>query len=321
MAEFSFLVPPGPLSIEGGGAYVGALAAALTAAGHGVVLGADPPPGPLPGRIRVIDGAALATLPVADMAGAVAVIHHTTPLADPSAQEALKAAERERLPLLHRIVATSEAVRERLVGEFGANPDRIAVVRPGVPDAPRSPGSGGPDCAVLSVGALVPRKGHDVLLQALARLFDLPWRLVIVGDGVRDKEHAGALRRLADQAGIAGRVRFAGALDAAGLAAEWQRADVFALATQWEGYSAPVAEALRRGMPVAVTNGGAAAELVGPQAGVVVNPGDHDGLSKAMRRVIFDGALRAEMAEAAWCTGQTLPDWPAQALRFVEVTA
>ncbi len=90
--------------------------------------------------------------------------------------------------------------------------------------------------------------------------------------------------------------------------AAWQGADLFALATEWEGHAAAVAEALRRGLPVAVTRGGAAAELVPPEAGVACDAGDVDGLSKALRRLIFDAGLRADMAEAAWRAGQALPD-------------
>src|SRR6185437_4364104 len=45
----------------------------------------------------------------------------------------------------------------------------------------RCPGSDGPGCHILSIGALVPRKGHDVLMRALVRLFDLDWHLTIVG--------------------------------------------------------------------------------------------------------------------------------------------
>ena len=312
MAEFSFLLPSGPLSLEGGGAYVRSLSAALKAAGHAVEHA------PSGNGVRVIDGAMLAILPPEQVQGAVALIHHSTPLADPAERDALRAAERERLPLLRRLIATSDPVRDRLLGECGADPARVTVVRPGVPDAPRSAGSGGPGCTVLSVGALVPRKGHAVLLRALARLFDLPWRLVVVGDATRDPACAEALRSQAEAAGIAGQVRFAGALDDTALEAKWRRADMFALITEWEGYSAPVAEALRRGLPVAVTNGGAAADLVAPDVGVVVQPGEDEQLSKAMRRLIFDKTLRADMAEAAWRVGQSLPGWPAQAAIFVE---
>ncbi len=53
-------------------------------------------------------------------------------------------------------------------------------------------------------------------------------------------------------------MRFAGEVVGDALEALWQRADVFALATHWEGYGMAIAEALKRGVPVAVTDGGAA---------------------------------------------------------------
>ena len=175
--------------------------------------------------------------------------------------------------------------------------------------------------SACSVGALVPRKGHAVLLKALSRLYDLDWTLVVVGDAARDPDCTASLRDQARTAGLQGRVTFTGTLGQAALEAEWRQADMFALATEWESYSAPVAEALRRGLPVAVTHGGAAAEIVTPEIGVVVQPGDSDGLSKAMRRVIFDAGLRADMALAAWRMAQGLPGWPQQAARFLEAVA
>jgi len=150
----------------------------------------------------------------------------------------------------------------------------------------------------------------------LARLFELAWRFVSVGEATRDPEHARARHLLAEKLGIAAQVRFAGALDEADLERLWQGADLFALATHWEGYGAAVADALRRGLPVAVTSGGAAAALVPAEAGVVAPPGDHEQLSKAMRRLIFSPGLRREMAEVAWRAGRGLPDWPTQVRAF-----
>ena len=74
-----------------------------------------------------------------------------------------------------------------------------------------------------------------------------------------------------------------------------------------------VAEALKRGLPVAVCSGGAAAALVAPEAGVICEPGDRVQLSKALRRLIFSPSLRAEMGEVAWQIGQKLPHWKTQA--------
>ncbi len=125
------------------------------------------------------------------------------------------------------------------------------------------------------------------------------------------------LRALAEELGIAQRVTFAGEVDAAALDALWHRADLFALATHWEGYGMAVAEALARGLPVAVTAGGAVAELVPAGAAVVSPPGDAVSLGKGLRRLIFDGDLRREMAEAAWRAGQRLPRWEDRAAAFV----
>jgi glycosyltransferase involved in cell wall biosynthesis len=309
--DFTFLQPAGGPSLAGGGAYITGLTAALRAAGHDVAItaGTTLPPG----RIAVIDMPSLTAFPSDVLANAVGLIHHLGPT--PSA------AERERLPRLRRIVATSGLVAKRLTETFDVAPERVVAIPPGAPDAPRSTGSGGPVCAILSVGGLTARKGHATLLQALARLSDLAWRLTIVGDDHRDPAVAAALRAQVEASGIASRVHFAGPLADDALEAQWREADLFALATEWEGYGVAIAQALRRGLPVAVTAGGAAADLVSPETGIICEVGDAAGLSKAMRRLIFDTALRADMAQAAWAAGRELPDWPARADCFVKAVA
>jgi glycosyltransferase involved in cell wall biosynthesis len=66
---------------------------------------------------------------------------------------------------------------------------------------------------------------------------------------------------------------------------------------------------------------GAVPALVGPEAGVVCAPGDVDQLSKALRRLIFDRALRQDMAQVAWQDAQSLPSWNDQATRLATVLA
>jgi glycosyltransferase involved in cell wall biosynthesis len=121
---------------------------------------------------------------------------------------------------------------------------------------------------------------------------------------------------LPEALGIAGRVTFQGEMSGPPLADLWLHADLFALATYYEGYGMVIAEALKRGLPVAICGGGAAGALVTPDTGVVCPPGDIDQLSKALRRLIFDTGLRADLAESAWNFGQTLPGWQDQANSF-----
>jgi glycosyltransferase involved in cell wall biosynthesis len=267
----------------------------------------------------LIDGLALPAFAGMDDAlaarGAMALIHHPTALETGFSEDeraALRAIEVRLLQRLVRVIVTSEPTAERLATEFAVPRARIVVVVPGTDDAPRSLGSGGPGCEVLSIGTLVPRKGHDLLLRALARLFDLDWHLTIVGSPSRDPVHADGLVALAAQLGITQRVCFAGEVSDAALEALWRTADVFALASHWEGYGMATAEALKRGVPVAVTAVGDAPTLVTPENGLMVQPADQVMLSKALRRVIFAADLRHDMAEAAWRTGQGLPSWDAQ---------
>jgi len=317
---------------SGSYAYDHGLVAGLRGLGHTVAIIeahpgislADPPDG----TPRLIDGPALPTLLERDDKALgqplFGLIHHSTmpaPDADEAARHALRAAAERHFGRFVRLVATGEPTVEWLVNECRVSRDRVALVVPGTDDAPRCPGSDGPGCRILSIGALIPRKGHDLLMRALVRLFDLDWHLTIVGSAERDPVHARALAALADTLGITHRVRFAGRVTDAALDALWQESDLFALATRFETYGMPVAAALKRGLPVAVTAGGAAGALVAPEAGVVCPLDDESQLSKALRRLIFGRTLRRDMGEVAWQIGQTLPTWRMQAELLVRALA
>jgi glycosyltransferase involved in cell wall biosynthesis len=270
--------------------------------------------------VKLIDGLALPAFDGLPLHQVTALIHHPASLETGVPEEIrqrLHATEVAMFRELPRLVVTSEQTAERLAADFRAPPERISVISPGVDDLPRALGSAGPACQILSVGALIPRKGYDVLLRALSRLFDLDWELTIAGSPARDPVHANGLHALAEQLRVAQRVRFVDDVDES----LWARADLFALTSYFEGYGVAIAEALRRGLTVAVTNVGAVPALVGPEAGVVCATGDVDQLSKALRRLIFDRALLRDMAEVAWQSGRLLPSWNEQARRLGAILA
>jgi glycosyltransferase involved in cell wall biosynthesis len=335
------LIVPSPFdTVSGGYGYDRRIVAGLREAGHVVevveLIGAFPmvddfardsacaawdrlPPDTKP----VIDGLALPAFRGLEDAisarGSVGLIHHPVSLEtglNEADQAALAAAERRLFPRLSRLIVTSETTAETVITGFHIPSECVHVVVPGTDDAPRCTGSAGPFCEVVSIGTLIPRKGHDILLRALARLFDLDWHLTIVGSPDRDPVHARGLLALAEELKIVHRVRFAGELVGEALEAVWRGADLFVLATNYEGYGMAIAEALKRGVPVVVTAGGAAGKLITPEAGCVCPVGDRDQVSKSLRRLIFGRELRHEMAARAWQIGQTLPSWQTQSTVF-----
>jgi glycosyltransferase involved in cell wall biosynthesis len=170
------------------------------------------------------------------------------------------------------------------------------------------------ELALLCVATLIPRKGHDLLFRALASIPHRNWRLICAGSTERDPATVERLRAQLDADGIDDRVELVGDLDAAALAAQYDRADVFVLPTLHEGYGMAVAEALARGLPVVSTATGGIEELVigrgGAQpAGLVVPPGNLEAFADALSRVLDDAQLRARLAEGARRVRDRLPTW------------
>jgi glycosyltransferase involved in cell wall biosynthesis len=276
------------------------------------------------GATPVIDGLALPAF--ADLGDALAVrgtvglIHHPLCLEtglDDADRVRLTEIEQALFPRLRRVIVTSATTANALASCFAIPVERIRTVVPGTDDAARcrQPSSG--TCQILSIATLIPRKGHDILLRALALSRDLDWRLTIVGTD-RDVPCANFLRTLTKELSIVDRVVFAGEQIGDALESFWHDADVFALATRYEGYGMAIAEALKRGLPVVVTNGGAAGALVTPDAGYVCAVDDIDQIARALRRLIEDHDQRRHMAERAWQIGQSLPSWRAQAALFAD---
>jgi glycosyltransferase involved in cell wall biosynthesis len=214
-----------------------------------------------------------------------------------------------------RVIVTSPGTRDDLA-EYGVEAARIGIVLPGTEPAPLARGSGGDEVTLLCVASLTARKGHLVLLEALAALQDLPWRLICIGSPERDPATAHAIGKAIEAHGLGQRVALVGEQSEADLQPRYDTADLFVLASHHEGYGMVLAEALARGLPIVSTTAGAIPDTVPAAAGVLVPPGDPPALAAALRRVISMPEVRRQLAAGAARARASLPDWPAAAGAF-----
>ncbi|WP_261966985.1 glycosyltransferase family 4 protein [Prosthecodimorpha staleyi] len=278
------------------------------------------------GETVLVDGLALGVLPEAAAAVArrgrlVALVHH--PLAHEtghSAETAARLAASERAALAHAdaVVATGPGTARSLAAEYGVAPGRITLAPPGTDPAPPAiPSDDGP-VRLLAVGSLIPRKGHDDLIAALAGLADLDWRLDIVGSATLDRGHAATLAQRIEASGLADRIRLTGAIPAEAVAARYRAADLFVLASRYEGWGMAYTEALAHGLPVVGTGEAVMAEAV-RQAAVLVPAGDRPALAAALRGLLADPDARRARSAAAQAAARLLPTWRETALAVARV--
>ena len=277
-----------------------------------------------PGRPVVIDGLALGVLPeaAADVRKShpvIALVHHPLALESgltPQEAEALRGSERAALAAASGIVVTSRTTAQVLAADYGVAADSIVVAHPGNDRVVAARAGGDGIVRLLSVGSIVPRKGFDILIAALAALKDLPWRLTIAGDRTRDPSAAARLDADISATGLDDRVAVLGAVPDARIADLYGEADLFVLASRFEGYGMALAEAVAYGVPVVSTTGGAIPEAVPPGAGVLVLPDDVAALAQALRRVLADPEQRSRLAAAARAAAAQLPTWQDSAKLF-----
>ena len=205
---------------------------------------------------------------------------------------------RRTLRQVRGLAAGSEAAAALLKRQAGdrAPPLPIAVIPQlgvHVPPAPEHQPHEG--LAIGCVGRLVPAKGVDTLLEALAEIRSASWRLTIVGDGP-DRER---LEALASRLRLAARVRWTGALPPDHLTRLWPELDVLAVPSRRlpsgggsiEPHGHALVEAMAHEVVVVGTTAGVIPEVVG-EAGVTVPPDDASSLAEALRSL---GAVAARL--------------------------
>ncbi|MEX6507302.1 glycosyltransferase family 4 protein [Jiella sp. M17.18] len=270
------------------------------------------------GELVLVDGLAFGVLPEiarheAKRLRLVALVHHPLALEtglSPAAQKHFAASERAALHAARAVVVTSPATAATLTADYDVAPEKLSVAVPGVdpvPDDEAAKGEGDPP-VILSVGSLIPRKDHATLIEALAAIRNLPWRARIAGSDALDAATAAALKRQIAERGLEERVTLVGVL--ADVAPEYRGADVFALASRYEGYGMVFAEAMAHGLPIVSCAEGAPADLVPAEAGARFAAGDAAGLADALRALLADPGRRKAAAAAARAAGGRLPSWP-----------
>jgi glycosyltransferase involved in cell wall biosynthesis len=272
----------------------------------------------------VVDGLAFGVLP--ELAAELhrdhpllALVHHPLALESgiaPADAEDFRRRERTALAHTDRVIVTSPSTAQRLAADYAVAAGRITVALPGSEARATARRDRGGPLALLAVGAVVRRKGYDVLIEALATLRDLPWRMIIVGDRTRSPATVEALDAAVRRHELGDRVAFAGAVEDARLAALHAEADLFVLPSRFEGYGMAFAEAIAHGLPVIGTTAGAIPDTVPDGAGILVPPDDAAALARALRHLITDRGAREKLAAAARAAAVRLPTWRQSAQEF-----
>ncbi|WP_243092671.1 glycosyltransferase family 4 protein [Thermus hydrothermalis] len=188
------------------------------------------------------------------------------------------------------VLAVSERDRELALRYRVVPPERIRLVWNGVPDTPLRANPSHNPPRIVMVGRFAPQKDHALLLRALAELRDLPWRLDLVGQGPLLPE----VQALAERLGLEQRVRFLGKrLDVDRILAD---AQVFVLASNWEGLPLSVLEAMRAGLPVVASDvGGVREAVLEGRTGFLVPRGDVTLLRERLALLLQDPSLRVAL--------------------------
>lgn len=248
----------------------------------------------------------------------VALVHHPLALETGLSNEEqrdFREREKSALAAARHVIVTSPMTARELAENYCVERLRITVALPGTEKATASAVNNTVP-HILAVGTLSRRKGHDVLLSALKSLEKLPWQATIVGSKTLDPATSEALSRQVEVLELGDRVTLAGEVE--DTAAYFASADIFALASRYEGYGMVFAEALSHGLPIVACHAGAVPDVVPHDAGILVPVDDVTAFGTALRRLLANPAERLARAEASRLAAALLPDW-AETARIISI--
>ena len=145
---------------------------------------------------------------------------------------------------------------------------------------------------IIMVARFEQQKDHRTLIDALAKLKELDWKLSLVGDGPLME----TIKDYVLENHIADRIDFHG--HSSDVAAHLSKADIFVLTTLWESFPRSILEAMRAGLPVIASDiGGCAESVVHQKTGFIVPAQDHVSLKQRLSELIRSPELRRRMGQ------------------------
>jgi D-inositol-3-phosphate glycosyltransferase len=244
--------------------------------------------------------------------------------------------EEEIVRLADRLIANTEQERTELIDLYDADPDRVAVVHPGVDASvfrPRSTEEARAELGIapharmmMFAGRIQPLKAPDIMLKAAALILQrepqLRSRLVVAvvgGASGSGLEHPTALSDLARDLGIDDVVRFVPTVSHQQLATWYSAADVVCVPSYNESFGLVAIEAQACGTPVVAARvGGLATAVADRVSGILVDTHQPQDFAAALHEVLTDDALRGALAEKAVEHARSF-GWDSTAERTLEV--
>jgi glycosyltransferase involved in cell wall biosynthesis len=185
-----------------------------------------------------------------------------------------------------------------VAGELGST-SKVHTVPQGVEEDAFQAGSPAAE-TIVSVGVLQPRKGHDLLIRAFARVVrDIPGASLRILGGTADPTHAAELAALIMELGLESSVTIVQDAERAEVLQALRTATLFALHSREESQGIAVCEAMASGQPVVATRVGGLRDVVTPRSGFLEELGDVRAFAHRMQQVLLDPELRSRLSRGA----------------------
>ena len=249
----------------------------------------------------------------------VAIVHHLrcSEARPPWQNRLYRLVERRYLTSVNAFIFNSRATQktvEDLVGQGkpsvlaypGANRFTLHLTREDLVARSKEPGP----LRLLFLGNVIPRKGLQTLLSALALLPREAWQLTVVGSMEVDAVYVRQIHRQIAAAGLNGQVNFTGTLGKKELASCLARSHVLAVPSSYEGFGIVYLEGMAFGLPALATTAGGAKEIItAGRDGFLVPPGDIGALAEHLGTLMHDRDLLLTMSLAAQTRFASHPTW------------